>query len=69
MMIDKHLFQTKEEWDKCRKKYWKNTRYHTYYIGKPTSFPCIALKTYEPTGELGIITSIEEFVYPSDFNL
>lgn len=68
-MIEKHLFKNKKEWDECCKKFWKNTGYHKYYISPPTSFPCIALETTELIGDLGTLSSIEEYVYPEEFNV
>jgi fumarate reductase subunit C len=68
-MIDTHLFYDKEQWIKTKKKYWKDTRYYKFtIIHEPTSFPCIAIEDIELNGELGTITTIDTFIYPSDFS-
>jgi hypothetical protein len=68
-MIEIHYIGSKKELELYKKRYWKNTRYHKYYVTSPLSFPCIAIETSETLGELGTVSTIENYVYPSDFNL
>lgn len=62
------VFHSFKEWRAYVKRYRKDTSYHKYWITHPTDFPCIAIEVTISSGDLGEITSIEDFVYQTDFN-
>jgi hypothetical protein len=67
-MIEKtQVFYNKEQWDAWKKKYCKDTRYHHYIITDPDDFPCIGIEDSVPSGDLGMETTIDTFVYRNDF--
>jgi hypothetical protein len=66
-VITKHLLHDSQAFRSAKATYWQDTDYHTYYVRKPDQYPCIAIEVSEPRGELGTVSTIEEYVYLTDF--
>jgi hypothetical protein len=67
-MIEKTLIRDAQHFANLKKRFWKNTTYAKYSIGKPDHYPCIALEISDKSGDLGTYITIEDFVYVSDFS-
>lgn len=63
------VFLTAEEWAAYKKKYTcKNTCHKQYFDSNPIEYPCIGIEECTNGRCNDKITTIENFVYLSDFN-
>lgn len=63
----KTLIQNARQFANYKKNRWKNNQYNKFVVGKPDHFPCVAIWVVEELDKLGTLTTIDIFVYVSDF--